>query len=300
MMRMRNPHPRPLSPQGVARGANPTPSPSTGEGWGGGLPFLLTLAVAALLFFAALGRPPRAEAQITAMLPEMMRNLDYPSEFTVSKRAPLRDGKYDQRAALNDPLRPALVTYVTSVANTEYGAAILATNTGGSGVFFTLHLVRARNGVATAGPGLPLGDRVRIEKMGISDIGSLVVYLVTQGPGEAFCCGTLQEAREYLPDGNSLRLINGIDDGLPPVRPAAAPVPPRTGNLGLLDTRSPHPHPLPPQSVATGVGVEIGRVSRLTPAPFTGEGWGGGLPLLLVTATAVLILVARRVTHDAR
>ena len=59
--------------------------------------------VAAILLL--LGRPAVARAQVTAMLPDMLKNLTYPSEYTASGFAPLRDGRYDQRAALNDPDR---------------------------------------------------------------------------------------------------------------------------------------------------------------------------------------------------
>ena len=185
--------------------------------------------VGVIVALGILGRPAPVEAQVSAMFPEVLKNLTYPSEFTVSGKAPLRDGKYDQRAALNDPLHPALVTYVVSVAKPEYGAVVLATNTGGSGIFSTLHLVRATNGVATAGPGLFLGDRVRIDKLGINEDGVLEVYIVTQGPGEALCCGTKLEERDYLPQDNGFRLVSV--DGVA----VGAPIAPRTGNLGATD-----------------------------------------------------------------
>ena len=186
---------------------------------------ILTVAVAALLL---LGRPAVAEAQASAMLPDMLKNLSYPSEYTVSGFAPLRDGKYDQRAALNDPPKPALVTFVASSTGPEYSAVLLATNTGGSGVFGTLHLVTAEHGVATAGPGLFLGDRERYDNLLMDEEGTFVVTVTTQGPGEPQCCGTKREVREYRPDGNRLRLI--LVDGRAP-----AVVPPRSGNLGAAE-----------------------------------------------------------------
>ncbi|MFA7297740.1 MAG: hypothetical protein WC211_11260 [Dehalococcoidia bacterium] len=190
------------------------------------LAIALAVVAAGLLL---LGSPNRAQAQVTAMLPDMLKNLTYPSEYTVSGFAPLRDGRYDQRAALNDPLKPALVTFVASSTGPEYSAVILATNTGGSGVFSTIHLVRAQNGVALAGPGLFTGDRERDINLLMDDEGTFIVTLTTQGPGEPLCCGTKREVREYRPDGNRLRLI--AVDGKPPVV-----TPPRTGNLGTGDT----------------------------------------------------------------
>lgn len=185
----------------------------------------LAVVTAGLLL---LGRPDHASAQVTAMLPDMLKNLTYPSEYTVSGFAPLRDGRYDQRAALNDPLKPALVTFVASSTGPEYAAVILATNTGGSGVFDTIHLVRAQNGVALAGPGLFMGDRERDVRLLMDDEGTFVVTATVQGPGEPLCCGTKREVREYRPDGNRLRLV--LVDGKPPVV-----APPRTGNLGTTE-----------------------------------------------------------------
>lgn len=191
-------------------------------------PFLAVAIAAVTAGLLLLGRPDHASAQVSAMLPDMLKNLTYPSEYTVSGFAPLRDGRYDQRAALNDSLKPALVTFVASSTGQEYSAVLLATNTGGSGVFGTLHLVRARNGIALAGPGLFLGDRERFERLALDDEGAFVLTVTTQGPGEPFCCGTKREVREYRPDGNRLRLV--LVDGKPPVV-----TPPRTGNLGTTE-----------------------------------------------------------------
>jgi hypothetical protein len=188
-------------------------------------PFLAVAIAVVAAGLLLLGRPAVAQAQVTAMLPDMLKNLTYPSEYTVSGFAPLRDGRYDQRAALNDPLKSALVTFVASSTGPEYSAVILATNTGGSGVFDTIHLVRAQNGVALAGPGLFMGDRERDVNLLMDDEGTFVVTATVVGPGEPLCCGTKHEVREYRPDGNRLRLV--LVDGKPPVA-----TPPRTGNLG--------------------------------------------------------------------
>ena len=194
---------------------------------------LATLVLASGLLLAMLGRPAPAEAQVSAMLPDQLKNLTYPSTYTVSGFAPLRDGKYDQRAALNDLLKPALVTFIQSSTGTDFSAVLLATNTSGSGVFVTLHLVRAQNGVATAGPGIFLGDRLKIEGVALTDEGCFIVSYITQGPGEPLCCGTKRETREYVPDANTFRLISV--DGVA-VALAQAPTPPRTGNLGTRST----------------------------------------------------------------
>ncbi len=65
---------------------------------------------------------------------------------------------------------------------------------------------------------------------------ALVIELVTQGPNEPQCCGTKREMRDYLPDGNTFRLI-AVDD----VPVGANPTPPRTGNLGVTREASAAP-----------------------------------------------------------
>jgi hypothetical protein len=190
---------------------------------------LIGLVVAGAFALLLAVTPGRVGAQVSAMLPEQLKNLTYPSQFTVSGFAPLRDGQYDQRADLGDPMHPAHVTFVTSSTHADYSAVILATNTGGSGVFATLHLVRAQNGVAVAGPGLFMGDRLKIEKIGRDDNGRLQVTLITQGPNEPMCCGTKEEVRDYDAVGNGFRLfaVDGEE---------VTPAPPKTGNLGPSDS----------------------------------------------------------------
>jgi hypothetical protein len=190
------------------------------------LAIALAVAAAGLLL---LGWPARAQAQVSVMLPDMLKNLTYPSEFTASHVAPLRDGVYDERAALGPNALPTRVTFVISSTSRDRAGVVLASSAGGSGTFYTLHLVRAERGVATAGPGIPLGDRIHIDGVGRSEEGYLVINLLTQGPGDAFTNPTKLEVREYLPDGNTFRLVR--IDGEPPVI-----TPPRTGNLGTAGT----------------------------------------------------------------
>ena len=193
---------------------------------------LATLLLASGLLLAMLGRPTTADAQVSAMLPDQLKNLAYPIELARTT-VTLRDGKYDSRATLGPTAAPLDVTYLLSSTSPDFSAVLLATNTGGSGVFTTLHLVRAQNGVATAGPGILLGDRLKIEGIARTDEGCIIVTFVTQDPGEPLCCGTKRETREYVPDANTFRLVSV--DGVA-VTQAQAPTPPRTGNLGTNST----------------------------------------------------------------
>lgn len=196
--------------------------------------FVATLALAMGIVLAMLGKPATVEAQVSAMLPDQLKNLSYPLDTPAPRTTvQLRDGKYDSRAALGPNAAPLSVTFVQSSTGTDFSAVLLATNTGGSGVFVTLHLVRAQNGIATAGPGILLGDRIKIEGVALTDEGCFIVSYITQGPGEPLCCGTKRETREYVPDANTFRLVS--IDGVS-VAQAQTPVVPRTGNLGPQGT----------------------------------------------------------------
>ncbi len=113
-------------------------------------------AVVALIFailplLTAVVVPPSAEAQVSAILPEALKNIEYHSEYAPTKRVTLRNGRYKWDGQF--PQRRNAV-FVTSATVQEWAAVIIGTNTGGSGSFSTLHLVRAARGAATAGPGL--------------------------------------------------------------------------------------------------------------------------------------------------
>lgn len=193
---------------------------------------LATLVLASGLLLAMLGRPAPAEAQVSAMLPDQLKNIAYPIELTRTT-VTLRDGKYNARALLGPNADQLVVDFIASSTGPDYSAVVISVSAGGTGRFVTLHLLRAQNGIAIAGPGVQLGDRVQIEGIARSEEGCIVIALVTQGPLDASCCPSKRETREYFPDGNILRLV--LVDGIAPAQ-AQTPVVPRTGNLGPHST----------------------------------------------------------------
>ncbi len=66
-------------------------------------------------------------------------------------------------------------------------AVVLVSNSGGSGTFYDLAVVVERDGEPVNVAVTLLGDRVRIDSLAVEE-GRIVVDLVTQGPGEPFCC----------------------------------------------------------------------------------------------------------------
>jgi hypothetical protein len=66
-------------------------------------------------------------------------------------------------------------------------AVILATNSGGSGVFVDLAAVVNDKGTPKHIASAALGDRVQIKSISIN-AGEIIVALVKQGPNDPLCC----------------------------------------------------------------------------------------------------------------
>ncbi|MSQ35835.1 MAG: hypothetical protein EXR63_01645 [Dehalococcoidia bacterium] len=184
---------------------------------------LLLVALAAL----GLGVRPAA-AQTAGLTEDVLRNTTYPSEFSPTPRS-----RCETVATSGTNRRRSVATvFAQAVIGPEFAAVLIDSSTGGSGLFLSLHSVASVAGAVTAGPGLFLGDRQRVEAFTIEG-GRVRVTLLTQGPTDPFCCPTQRETREFVREGNASRLVSTVITrlGSGPLTPP----PPRTGNLGLAD-----------------------------------------------------------------
>lgn len=168
---------------------------------------------------------------------ERLRNMTYPSEYSPSKQVALVDGK----AEWNEPPLRGNVVFVSAQFGRDFAAVTLGSSTGGSGSFTSLHLVTSSAGIPTAGPGVFIGDRTRVESIDIQ--GDLVrLSLLTQGPTDPQCCPTQRETRSYLREGNGVRLASTAitQPGSGPLTPptTGAVTPPKTGSLGSAEART--------------------------------------------------------------
>lgn len=145
--------------------------------------------------------------QSTGLDPEVLRNIEYKSEWTQSGVAPLTDGEYRESAAPGS----ATETIVTLTDHIAYGqlngqdaaAVILVTDPGGSGTFFDLAVAVELDGrpvnVATAS----LGDRAQIQSLAI--VGDeILVDMITHGPEDPMCCPTQHVVETYALEGDQL------------------------------------------------------------------------------------------------
>lgn len=147
------------------------------------------------------GRPVEEAPDAQLSLAEL-RNATYPLEYPADGMAELAGGLYREPAAPNSALEIS-VEFGDHVAfgdldgdGLEDAAVVLASNTGGSGVFFDLFAVLNRSGRPAPAASTLLGDRVKLESLVIED-GTIVVDMLTQGPDDPLCCPTQEVTRRY-------------------------------------------------------------------------------------------------------
>jgi hypothetical protein len=119
----------------------------------------------------------------------------YQSAFTGSRTATLTNGTFTEPGTQVVVRLGDRVAY-GQVNGQPAAAVILATNSGGSGVFVDLALLmigaRGPLNVATEG----LGDRVRVEGLTIAD-NQVTVEMVQAGPNDPMCCPTQRVRNAY-------------------------------------------------------------------------------------------------------
>jgi hypothetical protein len=126
---------------------------------------------------------------------ELLKNLTYMSVFTQSGMAPLVDGRYEETVApaSASKILVTLTDYIVLSDLTGYGTpgalVVLATDSGGSGVFMDLAAVVLQEGVPVNLATTLLGDRVRINSLSVQDA-KIIVDMITQGPTDPMCCPT--------------------------------------------------------------------------------------------------------------
>jgi hypothetical protein len=173
-----------------------------------------------------------------------LKNAEYPSEYTASKKAKLTDGAYEEKiAGLTGASAKVSVKMLDLYAvgdlngdGVQDAAVILASNTGGSGVFHDLYAVLNQAGQAKPVASTALGDRVKINAIAIQG-SEIVVDMLTQGPKDPMSNPTLAVTRKYKLQGDQLVSTT-------PATPTPAVPPTKT------------PVPAPPKPIATATPVK--------------------------------------------
>jgi hypothetical protein len=170
---------------------------------------LIALVIlAAVVGYLSWDRDAKLEQPSETLDARSLRNAEYLSESAESGRVQLRDGKLVDEAAH---------VWVTMLNVVAYGdvngdghsdaAVILATNTGGSGVFHDLAVMVDQGGQPVNVAITNIGDRVKINSIAV-DNERIILDLVTQGPSDPMCCPTNHVIQKYELQGDTLVLAD--------------------------------------------------------------------------------------------
>jgi len=173
---------------------------------------------AALIPSSAMPGPQPEAGAPTGLSQQDLANATYSSEFTQSGTATLTAGEYSEAAAPGS----ATQTVVTLAPHVAYGqldggdaaAVVLVTDPGGSGTFYSLHLMTTQNGQPVEVASTSLGDRVQINSVTIQD-NQIVVDMVQAGPDDPMCCPSQHVIKTYEVQADQLVEVSSqeVTDG---------------------------------------------------------------------------------------
>lgn len=139
---------------------------------------------------------------------EELGNRMFPSEWTDSGYAPLKNGTY------REPASPGAASEVVvrltdhlvdgNLAGRQSAAAVLVTEPGGSGSFYDLALLQRRTDEWEVVDLVLLGDRIRLTDLSL-DGNSIRMDMITHGPGDPMCCPTRKSSIRFLVQNGRLR-----------------------------------------------------------------------------------------------
>jgi hypothetical protein len=180
---------------------------------------VIVLLIAALVVVASMhwGSRGDEDAPGEALSRRLLENATYSSQDTESETVHLSGGKFE------DPSAHVWVTMLDTFATGDLdgdrrqeAVVVLATNTGGSGVFHSLHVVRDQDGRPVDAAAAELGDRIELESLSVAD-GRVVVDMVTHGPSDPMCCPTLRVVQTYELRGNKLIFVEQKPSDVDPI-----------------------------------------------------------------------------------
>jgi len=158
--------------------------------------------LSSLVVLAGCGRSGGEEG---AAVPDAVRlalgNATYPSQFVREGNVTLTDGVYEEApepgAASHVQVMLGEVFAFGAIGNSPRAAAVvLYTTTGGSGTFVDLAVVPFEGDTPGRAVVTFLGDRVKIEALGLED-GQVTVDLLAHGSGDPMCCPTEKRDVHY-------------------------------------------------------------------------------------------------------
>ena len=158
----------------------------------------------------ALGEAEAAAPPVVALVDSSaVRNLTYMSQFTETGFVTLVDGEFlDDEQHIQAALDPRMAFGNLDDDEADEAAAILGTNTGGSGGFLDLAVVEDREGKAVNSAILYLGDRLRVHALSIVD-SEIVLDVTMHAPDDPMCCPSLRTVRRFHLERGALVEVGG-------------------------------------------------------------------------------------------
>ncbi len=158
----------------------------------------------------------------TALSFDQIKNVEVPASWQDGDFVQLKNGNYDGRleeskgeptGIPNTYVSTELLLATTTYATTDFDGdgnedilVTIASNSGGTGWFNDLLAFRNENGKPVYAGKVSLGDRIKVNQIS-ADKNIVTTDIITQGPGEGMCCGTLRQVKKYTFDGVDFKEI---------------------------------------------------------------------------------------------
>ena len=144
-----------------------------------------------------------------ALTADALKNAEYQSELTTSRKAKLSNGSYKEQAAPGSASQ-IIVTLSDQIAfgdlngdRAEDAAVVLISSGGGSGTFYYLAAVLNQKGAPQHAASILLGDRIKLKSVTVKS-GEIVVEMTRHGPQDPLCCPTQDVTQKYKLQGDKL------------------------------------------------------------------------------------------------
>jgi hypothetical protein len=154
-----------------------------------------------------------------ALTAAVLQNMTFSNPVVPGGKVTLENGIYEAEAAPGSASQ-IQVTMSDNLVFGEidgkyYASVILISDGGGSGTFYTLHLVGLENGEAQEAASILLGDRIELHDLAIAD-DRIEVELTRAGPNDPLCCPTERVEQVYALRDDALVLVDENGTAPPP------------------------------------------------------------------------------------
>lgn len=177
------------------------------------------LFVGAIMALVSVAHTPVCAEDKNALPPQALSrhalgNYTYACGLDNKMSIPLRNGTYSHKipyleghsATVSANLVEAAWGHVSGAGDTGDAAAVVYVyNTGGTGYFYQLTLLGLCRQQPCELACTPLGDRIQLLELDISDQGNIVAKLVTHGEDDPACCPSKHVTKtwQYKPENNT-------------------------------------------------------------------------------------------------